>query len=67
MMSNMASEKNTKAIADHRGAKCHKETSTEKKARKKRRKDNLSQIMDIANAARKEGLSYGQYVSKYGL
>jgi len=32
----------------------------------KKRKGNNS-VMDIANRAREEGLSYGQYVAKYGL
>ena len=65
MMSNMAISR--KAIADHRGTKCHSESKKEKKVRKKKNKDNLKQIIEIELEARKEGLSYGQYVAKYGL
>lgn len=37
----------------------------ERKARK--RKKNAQSIAEIAVAARKAGMSYGQYVGKYGL
>ena len=45
-------------------AKVSKET--EKKAARKRKK-NSQDITNIDMAARREGMSYGQYVAKYGI
>ncbi len=42
-----------------------KEIPKKEKPKIKRSKNNYEKIVDIAIAARKEGLTYGQYVAKY--
>ena len=37
----------------------------EQRKKRKRQKNNRDKITEIAIAARKEGLTYGQYVAKY--
>lgn len=41
------------------------EKAKQPKRRKQKEKTNHDKIADIAIAARKEGLTYGQYVAKY--
>lgn len=38
-----------------------------RKTRKNKKKFNNQSIVDITVAARKEGMTYGQYVAKYGV
>lgn len=42
-------------------------TRKEKKENAKKRKKNTQKIIDISVEAKKQGMSYGQYVAKYGV
>ena len=44
-----------------------KSKSENKKASRKKKKDNQQAIIDIAVEAKKAGMSYGQYVARMGL
>ena len=56
----------SKKKEDYCCEECRQKGENRKRSRGRRTKNTLS-IDAIAVAARKEGLSYGQYVAKYGL